>query len=232
MSKETFIIRTEWYEAIAELEPTDQATIFRNLFLYHLGDTDDMVLDTLGVKLVWKLIEPTLSRNIDAYKDKVQTNRENGKLGGRPPKAVPTTEIKTQINPNNQTVIAPITQTETKTLSDSDSVSDYVSDSDSEDDTSAPEKIKNFSELILLPPGDPANQFFYETEICMPLNFTMDEVKLIHTAWAGDRIGQVFTLRDARTNFKGYASKWRMNQQSRGNPKNGTKKEVVKSDYL
>ncbi|MBK8828866.1 MAG: hypothetical protein IPO26_19930 [Saprospiraceae bacterium] len=47
MSKETFIIRTEWYEAISELEPSDQATIFRNLFLYHLSGTNDMVLDTL-----------------------------------------------------------------------------------------------------------------------------------------------------------------------------------------
>ena len=84
MSKETFIIRTEWYEAISELDDKDQATILRNLFLYHLGDINEMVLDTFGAKIVWKLIEPTLSRNIESYDKRRESAIDNGKLGGRP----------------------------------------------------------------------------------------------------------------------------------------------------
>ncbi len=53
MSKESFIIFSEWSEAILELDPLDQATILRNLFAYHAGQ--EIELTTFGVKIVWKL---------------------------------------------------------------------------------------------------------------------------------------------------------------------------------
>ena len=209
MSKETFIIRTEWYEAIAELEPTDQATIFRNLFLYHLGDTDDMVLDTFGVKLVWKLIEPTLSRNMDAFDRKVQTNRENGKLGGRP---VTKPKGETQTNPNNQTVITSITQTEAETLSDSDSDSVSVSDSDSDSvpvqNPLTPDSNKNYPDLALPAPGPENNEDsqFYEIEICKNLRIPPDKLIFIWNKWMNSRRDRFFTKREARNDFRSYAS--------------------------
>lgn len=82
--KDTFIIRTEWQEAIFELEPLDRATIFENLFHFHSGNINLINLNNLTVKLVWKIIEPTLKRTSDAYDRRVETSKENGKKGGRP----------------------------------------------------------------------------------------------------------------------------------------------------
>jgi len=82
--KETFIIRTEWAEAIMELEPLDQATVFTNLFHFHSGNENLINLNNLTVKLVWRFIEPNLKRNIDTYDKRKVTSTQNGKLGGRP----------------------------------------------------------------------------------------------------------------------------------------------------
>lgn len=84
--KETFIIRTEWYEAISELSDADRLILFDNLFLFHKGEKDKINLNNLTVKLVWKLIEPDLLRNIDKYDKRCETSARNGSLGGRPRK--------------------------------------------------------------------------------------------------------------------------------------------------
>jgi len=82
--KETFIIRTEWYEAISELSDSDKLVLFDNLFNYHMGNIDLINLNNLTVKLVWKLIEPSLVRNIENYDKRRETSARNGALGGRP----------------------------------------------------------------------------------------------------------------------------------------------------
>lgn len=86
MSKETFIIRTEWWGAISQLEKEDRATILDNLFHYHMDEENLINLNNLNVILVWKFIEPSLSRHIELYDKRKLTSGENGKLGGRPPK--------------------------------------------------------------------------------------------------------------------------------------------------
>ena len=90
--KDTFIIRTEWADAILELEPADQAQIFRNLFYFHNGNENLINLNNLTVKLVWKLIQPNLVRNIDSYDKRKETSSLNGQLGGRPKKEAKTDE--------------------------------------------------------------------------------------------------------------------------------------------
>jgi len=223
MIKETFIIRTEWYEAIAELDPKDQATILRNLFAYHCDQ--DITLDTFGVKIVWKLIEPTLSRSADTYERKLIANRENGKRGGRPPKEEPK-EIS-QENPKNQVVVLDITQEKEITLSDShiDSESDidYHSGSESDEIPTPTEKQKDLPEYILTAPGtSPAHDLYYEQEICMRYSFTREQVQDIHTAWIGDRLNHLFTLKEARLNFASYCAKWKQNNSMRGKPWSST----------
>ena len=85
--KDTFIIRTEWFESISELDDTEQAMIFRNLFHFHNGEENLINLNNRAVKLVWKLLEPNLKRNIDNYDKRCETSANNGKLGGRPKKS-------------------------------------------------------------------------------------------------------------------------------------------------
>lgn len=105
MAKETFIIRTEWFNAISELEPLDQAELLKYFFYFH-SDMDNLIKpNNLNLKLVWKLIEPNLIRNITTYNDKRSlTSSENGKLGGRPRKQSETEESYKPNNlPNNLT---------------------------------------------------------------------------------------------------------------------------------
>lgn len=305
MSKETFIIRTEWYEAIAELDSNDQATILRNLFSYHLNE--DITLDTFGVKIVWKLIEPTLSRNIDAYGKKVEINRENGSMGGRPEGKNVITDVNGNIipskaegkhyfyiiydhdlkiykigetqdlqarrltikrptkylqviyfvdmgqqsiamdferfciikfkdkrikgdwfdltdedvnliksmakdNQNNHHNKTNNTDKTNITLSDNDYDYDYdnVSDSDSvsEKNTLTPEKNKNYAELVLPAPGTENNEDaqFYEIEICKNLRLPPDMLIFIWNKWMNSRKDKLFTKREARYDFRSYAS--------------------------
>ena len=117
--KETFILRTEWYDAIKELSDIEQAVIFRNLFEYHSGNDVNTSSFTLPVKLVWSLIEPNLKRNIIYYDKRSETSANNGRLGGRPP-------LKNNLNNLTEKPNKPI-----ETLS----VSVSVSDSDTDNDT-------------------------------------------------------------------------------------------------
>jgi len=242
MQKETFILRTEWYEAISELDPKDQATIFKNLFLYHLGDINDVVLDTFAVKIVWKLIEPTLSRNIESYDKRKITSAENGQKGGRKTNAEKENQKQPNNNLNNLNDNLGLPQKPIESLSVSDSVYDSVSVSESESVPAAEihtpiEKLKNYSDLSLPAPGtDTAHEIYYETEICHRHGFDIETVKDIHTAWVGDRLGQMFTMQEARQNFASYCAKWKQNNRNR----NGTSSNIkqlptsnkVNSSYL
>jgi len=138
--KETFIIRTEWFDAISELQPKEQAIILNNLFNFHLGNDDLIDLDIFSVKLVWKLIQPNLTRNIEKYDNKRNASRENGKLGGRPRKNLNNEQVidieenkkpKNNLkNLNNPKVNAEKPNNPIVSVSDSVSVSVSVSDSD------------------------------------------------------------------------------------------------------
>lgn len=122
--KDTFIIRTEWADAIFELDPLDQAQIFRNLFHFHNGEENLINLNNLTVKLVWKLIQPNLIRNIDSYDKRKETSSLNGKLGGRPKKEDKTDEKN--LNNLNQNLNNLTEPNETLNVIDSVFVSDSV----------------------------------------------------------------------------------------------------------
>jgi hypothetical protein len=125
--KETFIIRTEWFDAISELPPTERLQVMDNLFLYHLGKEDEIDTSNLSVKLVWKMIAPNLKRNIESYDRRKLTSAENGRLGGRPSKNQQISESEEK--PNNLIEKPKITKEPIESLSVSVSVSDSVSDS-------------------------------------------------------------------------------------------------------
>jgi hypothetical protein len=125
--KETFIIRTEWFDAISELPPTERLQVMDNLFLYHLGKEDEIDTSNLSVKLVWKMIAPNLKRNIESYDRRKLTSAENGRLGGRPSKDQQIS--KSEEKPNNLIEKPKITKEPIESLSVSVSVSDSVSDS-------------------------------------------------------------------------------------------------------
>jgi hypothetical protein len=121
------------------------------------------VLDTLTVKLVWNLIEPTLEKNIESYDRRITANRENGKKGGRPSgKTDNENPEKAKEKPKNPSVKMSETQKPIVTLYDNEYVydndidydsvivSDIVSESKKEKisvEISAPEKVKSFKQF-------------------------------------------------------------------------------------
>lgn len=245
MQKETFILRTEWYEAISELDPKDQATIFKNLFLYHLGDINDVVLDTFAVKIVWKLIEPTLSRNIESYDKRKITSVENGQKGGRKTNAEKENQKQPNNNLNNLNDNLGLPQKPIESLSVSDSVYDSVSVSESESVPAAETPTltelkalfpdKDFSEFILTAPGtDQNNQLFYE-KIMMSHSWDLKKITNVHTKWIPSRKGKLFTLREARQDFEGFCASWANNDITSGrsspSPQYQDAKQVT-SSYL
>jgi len=112
MAKETFILRTEWWDAISELDKDDRSDILEMLFLYHLEE-EVQTPSSLSVRLVWKLLEPNLKRNISYYDKRGETSKENGKLGGRKPN----NNLKEPKEP-----IVTLSDTDTDTDSDSETV--------------------------------------------------------------------------------------------------------------
>lgn len=210
MNKDTFIIRVEWYDAISELDNDEQASLFRYLFAYHIGTEIDLSNEPLSLRLVWKLIEPSLNRAIESYDKRRETSRANGALGGRPEKGTKNLD-KPNNNLNNQTVNISKTYKPIETLSDSVSVP--VSDSDSEgvSKNDIPVCLKKNAIDILPAPGEASQVQYYEM-IGMRYSFTMPDLKILHAAWCGDRTSDDFeTLKKARQNFEGYCARWKMN---------------------
>ncbi len=141
--KETFIVRTEWAAAILELEPADQATIFQNLFHFHSGNENLINLNNLPVKLIWRLIEPSLIRTVEKYDKRCETSAANGKKGGRPKK-----EASENLNNLNKPTSEP-----NEKAKPNESLSDSVHDHDSDLNTHTHSKksAQDFPESSFLP---------------------------------------------------------------------------------
>lgn len=99
--KETFIIRTEWHEAISTLPLELQGQLLQNLFAFHAGQENLINLKNPLVNLVWLMIKPNLQRNIEEYDRRKETSARNGKKGGRPQKAETLGEISPDKPKNN-----------------------------------------------------------------------------------------------------------------------------------
>lgn len=82
------VFRSFW-EAIKELEPIDQAEIYNAIFEYEFtGQIPEFKNKVLSV--MFKMHIPVLDKLVKSQKNRIEANRQNGKMGGRP---------KTQQNP-------------------------------------------------------------------------------------------------------------------------------------
>lgn len=84
--KETFIIRSEWWDSISELSEKGKAVFLEWIFCYHLNKPIENKNDEINreVRMIWNLIEPNLKYNIAYYDKRRETSKVNGKKGGRP----------------------------------------------------------------------------------------------------------------------------------------------------
>ncbi len=98
MEKKSFLFYLNWKDQIDDLDDQELRRLINNLIKYHLGE--EIELPTKIDRIVWNGILPGLEANQDKWDRRVQSNRENGKLGGAPKGNQNANKEKTtQINP-------------------------------------------------------------------------------------------------------------------------------------
>ena len=81
----SFMFYLEWRKQIELMEDDELRRFITNLLDYH--EDMEINLPTRIEKATWYGIEPALRVNNEKYYQRVEKNRENGKLGGRPTKS-------------------------------------------------------------------------------------------------------------------------------------------------
>lgn len=115
--KKKVIVYTDWINQFKDLTDEEAGKLIKHFFEYinDLNPTSDRLTE-----LLFNPIKATLKRDLQAWENKQQTNKENGLKGGRPRK-----NIETQNNPKN-----PVGLLETQNNpKKGDSVNDSVNDS-------------------------------------------------------------------------------------------------------
>lgn len=102
--KDSFIIFTEYKEQFDMLTDEQAGVLIKAIFCY---TTDGKLPEMDSItKMAFSFIRAALDRSDDKYQKKIEANKENGKLGGRPRKdTLEKTQTETQNNPKNPTVI-------------------------------------------------------------------------------------------------------------------------------
>lgn len=138
---DSFILYAEQWPAIALLDDHQKAALMQAMFALH-GACDMPDMDSI-TQAIFLLMKPRFEANTEKYKSKCETNRINGKNGGRPRKEK--TECLSDENPKTERFLEQNRKTLSYTDSDTDSYSDfkkidtsYLAQSDAEA-SSAPE---------------------------------------------------------------------------------------------
>jgi hypothetical protein len=86
-----FMVYYDWEEAINEFDDKECAEFLKNMFRYGQGESEDAT--SKSVRIFLKLNGyKSIDMNEEKYFNKVMTNRENGKNGGRPTKVIKKTD--------------------------------------------------------------------------------------------------------------------------------------------
>jgi hypothetical protein len=93
-NKKSFLFYVDWKSTFDEL-PNELAGELIKHILSYVND-EEPVSDNIIIRAVFPNIKNTLKRDLVKYNEFIKKQIENGKLGGRP---------KTQLNPNNPTLI-------------------------------------------------------------------------------------------------------------------------------
>jgi hypothetical protein len=86
----SFVFYLTWKTQIDEMNDEELRRFINNLIIWHSGG--EVLLPTREDRFIWNGILPALEVNEKKYIARAGSSRENGKLGGRPPK-----DNKTQI---------------------------------------------------------------------------------------------------------------------------------------
>lgn len=142
--KNSFILFTEHYEYIKDLDMNQRGLLLTAIYEYENGDEIGVELDPV-TKMVFKFIKTSLDVNAEKYDAIVAANKANGSKGGRPSKRktqetqpVSDEDSEKDKNPKNPMVFSKTENNPNKANGfcenpkkhDNDSVSDSDNDSD------------------------------------------------------------------------------------------------------
>jgi hypothetical protein len=90
----SFVFYLSWKTQIDEMNDEELRRFIENLITWHQGG--EVSLPTREDRFIWNGVLPALEVNDKRYVERAGASRENGKLGGRPPK-VGKTQITQQV---------------------------------------------------------------------------------------------------------------------------------------
>jgi len=95
-NKKSFILYLDQLNILDDLEDDEAGKLFKTIAHFiHTGE--DLPMDKI-IKIAYLPIRQSLKRDLEKWRNQLQANRENGKLGGRPKK--PKGKKKNPINPS------------------------------------------------------------------------------------------------------------------------------------
>lgn len=83
--KDSFLVFYEWEDNLKNLSDEQMGRLFRAVFAYEKRGEAYSGGDP-AIEMAMSFIRYAMDRNLERYKERCETNRENGKKGGRPPK--------------------------------------------------------------------------------------------------------------------------------------------------
>ncbi len=95
-SKKSFLLYSDAYGSIKELSQEEKGDLLDVIYLYSMGES--LIEMTPMVKLAFSFIKRSLDKDTERYISKCETNKENGKLGGRPKKPKETERLLEKAN--------------------------------------------------------------------------------------------------------------------------------------
>ena len=84
-NKKSFVLYDNYFHQLEFLTMEQRGELFTAIFEYRVFGEVKTQLSQL-TQVVFSFIKDTLERDADAYKQRCEANRENGRKGGRPPK--------------------------------------------------------------------------------------------------------------------------------------------------
>lgn len=97
--KNNFIVYAELETQTATLSDAQLGQLLRAMFAYNRGE--EPALSDPVVSTAFSFVRSSMDRNREKWEKTAQRNRENGKKGGRPPKATPTPPYQEIDKPQN-----------------------------------------------------------------------------------------------------------------------------------
>lgn len=122
-NKKSFLIYCDTIYSIDHLTNEEKGILFQHILEY-VNDMNPTLTDRVLIS-AWKPIKQHLKRDLEKWRKKAETNRINGKKGGRPPKPTKTQKTQSVISKPKKAVIDIVSVIDNDNVIDNDILNTY-----------------------------------------------------------------------------------------------------------